>query len=264
MSSSMDRLLRIMATLRNPNGGCPWDLEQTYATIAPHTLEEAYEVVEAIEANDKAALKDELGDLLFQVVFYAQMAKEEGSFDFDQVAEAICDKMERRHPHVFGTAERVDPRNHIQLWEEQKAAERAEKAATGTLDGVSVALPALSRAVKLQKRVARVGFDWPAVDQVFDKLTEEIGELKDELVEYPSQDRITEEMGDILFVCANLARKLGVDPETALRGCNQKFERRFRHIEAGLAKDGRRPENASLDEMEELWVEAKKLEKANG
>jgi nucleoside triphosphate diphosphatase len=195
------------------------------------------------------------------VVFYAQMAKEEGSFDFDQVAEAICDKMERRHPHVFGGAEMVDPANHMKLWEQQKAAERAEKAATGVLDGVSVALPALSRAVKLQKRVARVGFDWPAVDNVFDKLTEEIGELRDELVEHPNQDRIAEEMGDILFVCANLARKLGVDPETALRGCNQKFERRFRHIETGLAKDGRRPEDASLDEMEALWVEAKKLEK---
>jgi len=261
MSSSMDRLLRIMATLRNPDGGCPWDLEQSFATIAPHTLEEAYEVVEAIEANDKAALKDELGDLLFQVVFYAQMAKEEGSFDFDQVAEAICDKMERRHPHVFGAAERADAENHIKLWEEQKAAERAEKAATGALDGVSVALPALSRAVKLQKRASRVGFDWPDTDQVFDKLTEEIGELRDELVEHPNQARIAEEMGDILFVCANLARKLGVDPETALRGCNQKFERRFRHIETNLEAQGRRPEQASLDEMEALWVEAKKLEK---
>jgi ATP diphosphatase len=261
MSSSMDRLLSIMATLRNPDGGCPWDLEQSFATIAPHTLEEAYEVVEAIEANDKAALKDELGDLLFQVVFYAQMAKEEGSFDFDQIAEAICDKMERRHPHVFGTAKRVDAENHITLWEEQKAAERAEKAATGALDGVSVALPALSRAVKLQKRASRVGFDWPGAEQVFDKLSEEIGELRDELVEHPNQDRIAEEMGDILFVCANLARKLGVDPETALRGCNHKFERRFRHIETNLAAQGRRPEQASLGEMEALWVEAKTLEK---
>ena len=261
MSSPMDRLLRIMATLRNPDGGCPWDLEQTYATIAPHTLEEAYEVVEAIEAGDKASLKDELGDLLFQVVFYAQMAKEEGSFDFDQVAEAICDKMERRHPHVFGSAGMRDSGSHLKQWEEQKAAERAEKAASGTLDGVSVALPALPRAVKLQKRVARVGFDWPDVEQVFDKLTEEIGELRAELGEHPDQARITDEMGDILFVCANLARKLGVDPETALRGCNQKFERRFRHIETGLAQTGRRPEDASLQEMEELWVEAKKLEK---
>ncbi len=261
MPASMDRLLRIMSRLRDRDGGCPWDLEQTFATIAPHTLEEAYEVVEAIEADDKAAMKDELGDLLFQVVFYAQMAKEEGSFDFDQIAEAICDKMERRHPHVFGTAEMTDPENHIKLWEEQKAAERAEKAATGTLDGVSVALPALPRAVKLQKRVARVGFDWPDVEQVFDKLTEEIGELRAELVENPDQGRIADEMGDILFVCANLARKLGVDPETALRGCNQKFERRFRHIESGLAADGRNPEQASLSEMEALWLEAKKLEK---
>src|SRR5579859_5534163 len=263
MSSSMDRLLRIMATLRNPDGGCPWDLELSFATIAPHTLEEAYEVVEAIEADDKAALKDELGDLLFQVVFYAQMAREEGAFDFDQVAEAICDKMERRHPHVFGTAETTDPENHIKLWEEQKAAERAEKAASGVLDGVSVALPALTRAVKLQKRVARVGFDWPDVEQVFDKLTEEIGELRAELVEHPNQARIADEMGDILFVVANLARKLGVDPETALRGCNQKFERRFRHIETGLASQGRNPEQASLDEMEALWIEAKQREKAN-
>jgi len=263
MSSSMDRLLRIMARLRNPEGGCPWDLEQSFATIAPHTLEEAYEVVEAIETNDKPALKDELGDLLFQVVFYAQMASEEGSFDFEDVAEAICDKMERRHPHVFGTAAMTDPENHIKLWEEQKAAERAEKAATGVLDGVSVALPALPRAVKLQKRVARVGFDWPDVEHVFDKLTEEIGELRAELVEHPDQGRIAEEMGDILFVVANLARKLGVDPETALRGCNQKFERRFRHIETGLAAEGRRPEQASLDEMEALWVEAKQREKAH-
>ena len=263
MSSSMDRLLRIMARLRDRDGGCPWDLQQSFATIAPHTLEEAYEVVEAIEAGDKPALKDELGDLLFQVVFYAQMATEEGSFDFEQVAEAICEKMERRHPHVFGTAEMTDSENHIKLWEEQKAAERAEKAATGVLDGVSVALPALPRAVKLQKRAARVGFDWPDVGQVFDKLTEEIGELRAELNDTPDQDRIAEEMGDILFVCANLARKLGVDPETALRGCNQKFERRFRHIETGLAGQGRRPDQASLDEMEALWVEAKKLEKAN-
>lgn len=263
MSSSMDRLLRIMARLRDRDGGCPWDLQQSFATIAPHTLEEAYEVVEAIEADDKPALKDELGDLLFQVVFYAQMAKEEGSFDFEQVAEAICEKMERRHPHVFGTAEMTDSENHIKLWEEQKAAERAEKAATGVLDGVSVALPALPRAVKLQKRAARIGFDWPDVSQVFDKLTEEIGELRAELNDTPDQDRIAEEMGDILFVCANLARKLGVDPETALRGCNQKFERRFRHIETGLAKQGRRPDQASLDEMEALWVEAKKLEKAS-
>jgi ATP diphosphatase len=261
MSHSIDRLLRIMARLRDPNGGCPWDVEQDFSTIAPHTLEEAYEVVEAIEAGDKSSLKDELGDLLFQIVFYAQMAEEEGSFTFEQIAEAIADKMIRRHPHVFGEAEMADPTTHIRLWEEQKAAERAEKDAAGTLDGVSVTLPALPRAVKLQKRVARVGFDWPGVGQVFDKLEEEIGELRAELSETPDQRRIEEEMGDILFVCANLARKLGVDPETALRGCNRKFERRFRHIEESLAGEGRRPENATLEEMEELWVAAKKLEK---
>ncbi len=264
MSQSTDRLLRIMARLRDPDGGCPWDLEQSFSTIAPHTLEEAYEVVEAIEAGDKAALKDELGDLLFQVVFYAQMAEEEGSFSFEQIADAIADKMIRRHPHVFGEAEIADPTTHIRLWEEQKAAERAEKHAAGTLDGVSVTLPALSRAVKLQKRASRVGFDWPDVAQVFDKLQEEIGELRAELSEHPNQERIAEEMGDILFVCANLARKLGVDPETALRGCNRKFESRFRHIEDRLARQGRRPENASLAEMEALWVAAKKLEKPHG
>ena len=264
MSQSIDRLLRIMARLRDPKGGCPWDLEQDFSTIAPHTLEEAYEVVEAIEAGDEASLKDELGDLLFQIVFYAQMADEKGSFDFDQIADSIADKMIRRHPHVFGEAEMADPSTHIRLWEEQKAAERAEKDAGGTLDGVSVTLPALPRAVKLQKRVARVGFDWPDVTQVFDKLEEEIGELRAELSDKPDQKRIEEEMGDILFVCANLARKLGVDPETALRACNRKFERHFRHIEDSLAGQGRRPENATLEEMEELWVAAKKLEKAGG
>lgn len=266
MSASMDRLLKIMARLRDPKGGCPWDLEQSFATIAPHTLEEAYEVVDAIESGDKGALKDELGDLLFQIVFYAQMAEEEGSFSFDQIAEAICDKMERRHPHVFGSGEVRDSGEHIQLWETQKAEERAAKQETGVLDGVSVGLPALTRAVKLQKRVSRVGFDWPGAEQVFDKLTEEIGELRAELGETPDQARIQDEMGDILFVVANLARKLGVDPETALRGCNRKFERRFRHIETSLAAQGRGPEQASLDEMEELWVEAKMQERkaANG
>ena len=261
MSASMDRLLRIMARLRDPKGGCPWDLEQTFGTIAPHTLEEAYEVVDAIDSNDKAALKDELGDLLFQIVFYAQMAEEEGSFDFEQIAEAICDKMERRHPHVFGSEAVRDSGEHIQLWETQKAAERAAKAETGVLDGVSVGLPALTRAVKLQKRVARVGFDWPGAEQVFDKLSEEIGELRAELTDAPDQARIQDEMGDILFVVANLARKLGVDPETALRGCNRKFERRFRHIETSLAAEGRSPEQASLDEMEKLWIDAKRLER---
>jgi len=264
MSHSMDRLLRIMARLRDRDGGCPWDLEQDFATIAPHTLEEAYEVVEAIEAGDKPALKDELGDLLFQIVFYAQMAEEEGSFDFEEIAAAISDKMIRRHPHVFGDTAATDAGTHIKLWEEQKAAERAAKDEAGTLDGVSVSLPALTRAVKLQKRVARVGFDWPGAEQVFDKLTEEIGELRAELGENPDQERVADEMGDILFVCANLARKLGVDPESALRGCNRKFERRFRHIEHSLAGEGRRPEDASLEEMEALWVDAKRLEKQHG
>jgi ATP diphosphatase len=273
MSSSIDRLLDIMARLRDPDNGCPWDLEQSFATIAPHTLEEAFEVVEAIEAGDLVALKDELGDLLFQIVFYAQMAGEQNAFDFAAVADAICDKMIRRHPHVFGDVEIKDAAAQTRAWEEHKAAERKARAmlqagagtgagaGAGVLDGVSVALPALTRAVKLQKRAARVGFDWPHADQVLDKLAEEIGELRAEMGDKPDLARVQDEMGDILFVVANLARKLEIDPESALRQGNRKFERRFRHIEQALNREGKSPAESSLDEMERLWVEAKKLEK---
>lgn len=261
--SNIERLLSIMARLRAPEVGCPWDIAQTFNTIAPHTIEEAYEVVEAIEAGDKAALKDELGDLLFQVVFYAQMAKEDGSFDFEDVVKAICDKMERRHPHVFGSTSVADVQAQTVQWEAEKARERQQKAGKtpqGALAGVSTALPAQTRALKLQARAARVGFDWPEAAQVLDKIAEEIEEVRAEMVAPVDQNRLEDEIGDVLFACVNLARKLNVDPETALRRGNRKFERRFRHIETQLATQGRTPGESTLDEMEALWVDAKRLE----
>lgn len=259
--SALARLLNIMDRLRDPDGGCPWDLQQSFATIAPHTIEEAYEVVEAIEFGDRAALKDELGDLLFQVVFYARLGKEEGCFDFEAIVDAISEKMLRRHPHVFGDAAVEDAAGQTIAWEALKAAERDEKKTAGTLDGVSTALPALTRAMKLQARAARVGFDWSEAGQVLDKIEEEISEVRAEMVETPSIDRLEDEMGDLLFACVNLTRKLNVDPETALRRGNAKFEHRFRSIEAALAADGRKPGQATLDEMEALWIKAKQAEK---
>ena len=260
---SIDRLLSIMARLRAPEGGCPWDIAQNFATIAPHTIEEAYEVVEAIEDGDKVALKDELGDLLFQVVFYAQMAKEEGSFDFGDVVTAICEKMERRHPHVFGDKTVADAEAQTVQWETQKAQERRKKAGDrppSALEGVSAALPAQTRALKLQARAGRVGFDWPDAVQVLDKIAEEIDEVRAELGEHVDQGRLEDEVGDLLFACVNLARKFKIDPETALRRGNRKFERRFHHIESELAKQGRTPGESTLDEMEALWIAAKRLE----
>ena len=261
----LDRLLAIMARLRSKDGGCPWDLEQTFATIAPHTIEEAYEVAEAIEAGDRASLKDELGDLLFQVVFYAQMAREEGSFDFDAIAEAICEKMIRRHPHIFGTGKAVETAGaQLKAWETQKAEERAAKAGAGSppsaLDGVGVGLPALTRAQKLQARAARVGFDWPEARQVLDKIEEEIGEVKAEIGACAPIDRLEDEVGDLLFATVNLARKLSLDAESALRRGSRKFERRFHAIEAALAAQGRTPQEAGLEAMEALWVAAKEAE----
>jgi MazG family protein len=259
---AIDRLLSIMDRLRDPKGGCPWDLEQSFKTIAPHTIEEAYEVVEAIESGDRAALKDELGDLLFQVVFYARLGKEEGCFDFAAIAEAISEKMLRRHPHVFADADIRDAASQTVAWEATKAAERAKKSENpGVLDGVSTALPASTRALKLQARAARVGFDWPDASQVLDKIEEEIGEVRHEIVTNAPHDRLEDEMGDLLFACVNLARKLKIDPETALRRGNAKFERRFRSIEADLATDGRTPAQSGLEEMEALWVKAKQAEK---
>jgi MazG family protein len=264
-SDNLARLLAVMARLRDPERGCPWDREQSFATIAPYTIEEAYEVAEAIEQDDRAALKEELGDLLLQVVFHARMAEEEGSFAFDDVAGAIADKMVRRHPHVFGDVTIASPEAQTAAWEELKAAERKAKAGSdkppSALDGVGVALPALTRALKIQNRAARVGFDWPDVAQVFAKIAEEIVELQDE-IPAAVPERLEDEMGDLLFAVANVARHLKVDPETALRRATLKFERRFRRVETLLAAAGKAPGEASLDEMEERWVEAKDEERA--
>ncbi|WP_300529832.1 nucleoside triphosphate pyrophosphohydrolase [Maricaulis sp.] len=261
-TAPITELLDIMRQLRDPDTGCPWDIEQDFSTIAPYTIEEAYEVADAIDRKDYTDLKDELGDLLLQVVFHAQMAKEAGLFDFNDVCAAINDKMIRRHPHVFADEAQRDSDTQTEAWEDQKARERAAKnRADSVLDDVPVALPALKRAQKLQKRAARVGFDWPDADRVLEKVHEEITELRDAAA-HSTQEHVAEEVGDLLFVCTNLGRKLKVDVEAAARGANTKFERRFRYIETHLAAAGRKPEDASLDEMEALWVEAKQKEKA--
>jgi MazG family protein len=261
-SPDLPRLLEIMARLRDPEHGCPWDLEQNFATIAPYTIEEAYEVAEAAERGEPGALKDELGDLLLQVVFHARMAEEAGHFAFNDVARAIADKMVRRHPHVFGDAEVDGSAAQTVAWETQKAEERraravAEGRAESALDGVGVGLPALTRAEKLQKRAARVGFDWPAVEPIFDKIAEEIDELRAEIESSAAKPRIEDEVGDLLFAVVNLARRLEVDPEQALRHANRKFERRFRGVEARLAAGGSAPGEASLEEMEAEWQRVK-------
>lgn len=259
----IDRLLAIMARLRDPNGGCPWDLEQDFASIAPYTIEEAYEVADAIERGDLDDLKDELGDLLLQVVFHSRMAEEAGHFAFDDVAEAISGKMLRRHPHVFGDEGERSAGEVKTRWEEIKAEEKAAKGAApaSILDDVPLALPALTRAVKLQNRAARVGFDWPDTSLVVDKLNEEMLELSAEIAKGGEPDRLEDEMGDLLFVYANLARHLKVDPEAALRRANAKFRRRFGRIEEKLAAMGKRPEDSSLEEMDAFWNEAKREER---
>jgi MazG family protein len=258
---ALARLLAIMARLRDPDGGCPWDLEQTFATIAPYTIEEAYEVADAIERNDMRDLRDELGDLLLQVVFHARIAQEAGLFDFSQVAQAIGDKMARRHPHVFGDqGAYASVEDQKQDWESIKAAERAAKAKGGVLDDVSPGLPAMTRALKLTKRAARVGFDWPSTDQVLAKLHEEVAELEAEVAAGDTA-KARQELGDVLFVCANLARKLDIEPEDALRATNAKFVRRFEAIEAALALKGKTPQQSDLAEMDALWNEIKAAEK---
>ena len=258
----IDRLLAIMARLRDPETGCPWDQEQTFATIAPYTIEEAYEVADAIEREDLADLKDELGDLLLQVVFHARMAEEQGRFGFDDVARAINEKMIRRHPHVFGEETYGSLAEQKAGWESLKAEERGAKGrAQSLLDDVPVGLPALTRAVKLSRRAARVGFVWPSVKEVVEKLDEEIDELKAELAA-GDLEKARQEMGDVLFVVANLARTLDVDPEDSLRWANAKFVRRFRYIEERLAERGKTPEDSDLAEMDALWDEAKAAEKA--
>lgn len=254
----MSRLIEIMARLRDPKTGCPWDIEQTYETIAPYTIEEAYEVADAIATGDFDELKAELGDLLLQVVYYTQMSAEDGRFDFDDVANAISDKMVARHPHVFGNESRdKSAAEQTRDWEKIKAEERAAKgqAQAGVLDGVALGLPALLRAVKLQKRAARVGFDWPETGQVLDKIKEEITELQE--VAGQSSDKSEEEFGDLLFVLANYARHLSIDPEQALRRANGKFTRRFEYIEAALKAQNRAPESSDLEQMDALWDEAK-------
>lgn len=260
--AEIDRLLGIMAALRTPVTGCPWDLAQDFSTIAPYTIEEAYEVADAIARGSREELKSELGDLLLQVVFHARMAQEEGSFAFGDVVRALNDKMVRRHPHVFGEAAIRDAAAQTENWETIKAAERAARlqADPSVLADVPLALPALMRAEKLTKRAARVGFDWPDVAQVFDKLDEEVAETRAALASGDA-DAVEDEVGDMLFVLANLARKAGVDPETALRRANAKFERRFRGIEALLAARGRSLDAADLNEMEALWGEVKRAEK---
>ena len=260
------RLCAIMARLRDPEHGCPWDLEQDFRTIAPHTIEEAYEVADAIEHDDAAQLKDELGDLLFQVVFHAQLAAETGRFTFADVARRIGDKMVARHPHVFGDADGIDGVEAQGVaWEAHKAREREAAAArrgrsASALDGVARALPALSRASKLQRRAARVGFDWPGPEPVWAKLREELDELETELAGSGPARRLEDEFGDVLFALVNLGRHLSLDPESALRGANAKFERRFRHIEARLEERGADASEATLDDMERLWDEAKAAE----
>lgn len=264
---AMDRLLAIMARLRDPKNGCPWDLEQSFRTIVPHTIEEAYEVADAIERDDMKALPGELGDLLFQVVFYSQMASEAGHFRMEDVIAAINAKMIDRHPHVFGDANIETAAAQTVAWEVQKAKERAAEAAAegravSVLDGVAAGLPALTRAEKLQKRAARIGFDWPEAEPVIEKVEEEIEELKAEMTARPDAQRLDEELGDLLFACANLARHLGVDPEGALRRANAKFERRFKRMEAMAAAEnasGAMP--ATLEHLEELWQRVKAEEK---
>jgi len=260
--TELARLLAIMARLRDPEGGCPWDQVQHFATIAPYTIEEAYEVADAIDRGpDFPALQDELGDLLFQVVYHARMAEEAKRFAFADVAKTIADKMIRRHPHVFGEAAARDVGGQVSAWDAQKAAERAARAETGTLAGVPIALPALTRAEKLTRRAARVGFDWPDAAAVLDKLEEEAAELRAEL---PGADpeRLADEVGDLLFVLANLARKLALDPEDCLRRANAKFTRRFNAVEQRLAAEGLTPADTTLAAMEAAWVAVKAAERS--
>lgn len=294
-SRDIARLIEVMAALRTPGTGCPWDLEQTFETIAPYTIEEAYEVADAIARDNMGDLKDELGDLLLQVAYHARLAEEAGAFAFPDVVEAVTTKMIRRHPHVFSEHKADGPDKVRVLWEDIKAAERREKAersrpsakpgddtasadaSASVLADVPLTLPALTRAVKLQSKAARVGFDWPNLSPVFEKLKEEISEFEEvALLEDPRAEAVTartgdgegnlaairEEFGDMLFVMANIARHLDIDPETALRGANEKFVRRFAYIERGLAKQGRSPAQSTLDEMDALWDEAKAREKA--
>lgn len=261
-AADVSALLALMARLRDPDGGCPWDLQQDFRSIAPYTLEEAYEVVDAIEANDAGALRDELGDLLFQVVFHAQLASEAGWFDFPGVVGGIVEKMLRRHPHVFADAVVADADAQTLAWESHKRGERG--AQCSLLDGVPQALPALTRAYKLQQKAARAGFDWPDIRGVLDKVNEELAEFRAAYAHQESDQALLEESGDLLFAVVNLLRHAGIDPETALRAGNRKFERRFRHVEAACRCAGLEPASAGLDTLEEMWEQAKRSEAGDG
>lgn len=257
--TDIERLLALMARLRDPERGCPWDREQTFATIAPYTIEEAYEVADTIERHDLPALRDELGDLLFQVVFHSQLAQEQGAFTFGDVVRSICEKMERRHPHVFGT-ERIDSAAEQTIaWEDHKRRERAAKQGHGVLHDVPLGLPGLTRAMKLGKRASSVGFDWHDSAGAFDKVEEELQEIRTAIEAQSGHGHIADEIGDLLFGIANVCRHLKIDPEAALRRTNAKFERRFGHIERRLAEQSRTPSQATLEEMDALWEEAKVL-----
>ncbi len=251
----MQQLLEIMQRLRHPEKGCPWDVEQNFSTIAPFTIEEAYEVADAIERGEMSDLKDELGDLLFQVVFHAQMAKEQGSFDFEDVHQTICDKMLRRHPHVFADLEIKDAAHQKRVWEDYKTAERKQKGEHSLMDGIPAGMAELTRAVKLQKRAGKVGFDWGSPEPVLDKFEEELSEMREAMAS-GDHDAMEDELGDLLFVATNLARQLDIDPGTALRRGNAKFERRFRAMEdAAGGHDGLA--EMALDDMEDLWQKIK-------
>jgi ATP diphosphatase len=257
----MLQLLEIMQRLRDPDNGCPWDIKQDFSTIAPYTIEEAYEVADAIARENMPDLKDELGDLLFQVVFHAQMAQQQGSFDFDDVHQAICDKMQRRHPHIFADVEIKDATHQSQAWETYKAEERKQKGEYSLMDGIPARMAELQRSVKLQKRAAKAGFDWSAPEPVLEKFDEELAEMR-EAMSSGDHDAMEDELGDLLFVATNLARKLDIDPGAALRRSNAKFERRFRAVEdAAGGQDGL--EAMSLEVMEALWQKAKKTEDKN-
>ncbi len=265
-TAPIEKLIDVMARLRDPERGCPWDIEQNFETIAPYTIEEAYEVADAIASGDKAVLLGELGDLLFQVVYYAQMSREVGGFDFDAIARTAADKMIRRHPHVFGDQEVDDSAAQTRAWETHKATERTQRSGPGdgaarALAGVARALPALVRAQKLAKRAARVGFDWPTTAAVITKIEEELGEVSREIAAGAPAARVKDEIGDLLFAVANLARKLDIDPEAALRDTNDKFTRRFAHVEDRLAQRGITPQQTELHEMDALWNEAKAAER---
>lgn len=263
----MQRLLEVMARLRDPQCGCPWDKQQTFQSILPYTLEEVYEVAEAIEQGDMVALREELGDLLFQIVFYAQLAKEAGEFDFADIAAGIGDKLMQRHPHVFGDADIADAEAQTLAWEQHKARERhakaeAEQREPSVLDNVPLTLPGLMRAMKLQRRAARVGFDWPDIEPVLDKIEEELAEVREVVAHGADPDQMLHEVGDLIFACVNLGRHAGIEPEVAMRGVNRRFEQRFRRVEALAREQNQRLAEMSLQEMDRLWGQAKTEEAA--